>query len=873
MTAVHMRYRRLFRFSSRSDAEIERDIRDEVAFHLELRVRELIDEGANPEAARAEALRQFGDVGATAAYCQRMDEKGERQMRLRLRVDEFRQDLAYGIRMFRREPGTTAVALLTIALGIGATAVVFAVVHAALLAPLPFRDADRLVVARLSLPDYADMRDSVRAFEETGAWASNLYTLDDEQLLGGVVSPSVFTTLGVSPLIGRSITEADGDAQVVVLGYGLWQRRFGGDPRVVGRTIHLTGMAYTVIGVMPRRFQFPSGDFQLWAGMGHAMAQTPGQSQNRALRIFQAVCRLRRDVGIAQAQLELAALASRLQRVHPETNDGFSFELVSLRDRQVGGVRVALLVALGSVGCLLLIACANVANLVLARTTTRAQELAVRAALGAGRGRIARQLATEGLLLAGAGGAVGILLARWAMLAVPSLVGDHVPRIDEIALSVPVLLVVVAAMGTTAVLVGLAPVIHLAGIDIEPTLRGGGRGESQRAGTGRLRSALVVTQVGIAVVVLAGGLLLTHSLLRLLRVDTGVVPDRLLTFNVQFIQQPSPGARAAVAAQVLEAITAMPGVEAAGGATGLSPITAQRGTTFEVEGQSDAPVNDRSAYFIAASPSYFRALGTPIVAGREFASGDAAGALPVVVVSETLARRFFPSRSAVGRRLRLVNPDYAADWRTIVGVVRDVRYQGLDDGPRPIVYTPFAQTPFLWMYVHVRTAGDPMAILGSLRARIRNVDPRLTIASPRPMSALIAEASADPRFSAVVITAFATMAVLLAAIGLYGMVSFAVARRTREMAIQLALGASPGVLRWQVVRSALALSAAGLVAGLLGAVWVGRFLDALLFEVTPSDPLTLGAVAGILLAVTLLAAAVPASRATRIDPLQALRET
>jgi ABC-type antimicrobial peptide transport system permease subunit len=242
-------------------------------------------------------------------------------------------------------------------------------------------------------------------------------------------------------------------------------------------------------------------------------------------------------------------------------------------------------------------------------------------------------------------------------------------------------------------------------------------------------------------------------------------------------------------------------------------------------------------------------------------------------VSETLARRFFPSRSAVGRRLRLVNPDYAADWRTIVGVVRDVRYQGLDDGPRPIVYTPFAQTPFLWMYVHVRTSGDPMAILGSLRTGIRNVDPRLTIASPRPMSALIAEASADPRFSAVVITAFATMAVLLAAIGLYGVVSFAVARRTREMAIQLALGASPSVLWWQVVRSALALSAGGLVAGLLGAVWVGRFLDALLFEVTPSDPLTLGAVAGILLAVTLLAAAVPASRATRIDPLQALRET
>ena len=373
-------------------------------------------------------------------------------------------------------------------------------------------------------------------------------------------------------------------------------------------------------------------------------------------------------------------------------------------------------------------------------------------------------------------------------------------------------------------------------------------------------------------VVLAGGLLLTHSLLRLLRVDTGVVPDRLLTFNVQFIHHPSPAARATTAGSVLERIAMLPGVEAVGGATGLTPITAQRATTFEVDGQPDAPVSERGASFIAASPAYFHTLGTPIVAGREFASRDAAGAPLVAIISETLARRFFPSGQAIGRRLRLVNPEYAADWRTIVGVVRDVRYHGLDDGPRPIVYTPFPQTPFLWMYVHVRTVGDPMAIIGSLRASLKTVDPSLTVASPRPMISLLAEASADPRFSAAVISAFATVAVLLAAIGLYGVVSFAVVRRTREMAIQLALGASPQALRWQVIRRALALSAGGLIAGLVGALWLGRYLTALLFEVTPTDPLTLAAVAGILLAVTSIAAAIPAARATRIDPLQALRE-
>jgi putative ABC transport system permease protein len=868
-----VRFRRLFGFSTRSTAEIDRDIRDEVAFHLEHRIRELIDDGSSPEAARAEAHRQFGDVAATAASCRRMDTRGEAHMRRRLTVDELRQDLTYGIRMLQRQRGTTAVAFLTIALGIGATSLVFAVVHAALLAPLPYRDADRLAVTRLSLPDYADLRQSVRAFERTGVWASNLYTLDDEQVLGGVVSPSVFTTLGVSAFLGRTVADTDGDSPVVVLGYGLWQRRFGGDPRIVGRTIRLTGTAYTVIGVMPRRFQFPSSAFQLWAGMGFSMTQAAGQAQNRALRIFQAVGRLRPGVSIAEAQSELNVLAARLERVHPDTNAGTSFALVSLRDRQVGDVRVALLVALGAVGCLLLIACANVANLVLARTTTRAQELALRAALGAGRGRIARQLVTESVLLAGGGGILGILLARWGMLILPTVVADHVPRIDEVALSMPVLLVTLVAMAATALVVGLAPVAHLGTSDLEPSLRGGGRNDSLGAGSGRLRSALVVVQVGIAVVVLAGGLLLTHSLLRLLHVDTGVVPEHLLTFNVQLIHEPTAAARATTAARVLEAITALPGVQVAGGATGLAPITAQRGTTFEVEGQPDAAVNDRGAYFIAASPAYFGTLGTPVLAGREFTRGDAAGAPLVVVVSETLARRFFPAGNAVGRRLRLMNPDYPAEWRTIVGVVRDVRYQGLDDGPRPIVYTPFVQTPFLWMYVHVRTTGDPMALVGSLRATLKVVDQRLTLASPRPMSALIAEASADPRFSATVITAFAAVAVLLAAIGLHGVVSFAVVRRTREIAIQLALGASPRAVRWQVVRSALTLAAGGLAVGLVGAIWLGRFVQTLLFEVTPGDPLTLGAVAGILLVVTLVAAAVPAVRATRIDPLQALRES
>jgi predicted permease len=868
-----MTFRRLFRFSSRTNAEIERDIRDEMAFHLELRVRELVDAGSTPERAQAEAHRQFGDLAATRAYIRDLDTGKEMRMRWRLRAEELRQDLSYGIRMLARQPGLTTVAVLTIALGVAATAIVFAIVHATLLAPLPYPDANSLVVTRLSVPDYRDLRASARAFTSTGIWASNQYTLEDEQILGGVVSPSVFTTLGVLPAIGRTITEGDGDAAVAVLSHRLWERRFGGDPRVVGRTIRLTGLPYTVIGVMPRGFAFPSGEFQLWTAMEAAMAQARGQAENRALRIFQAIGRLRPGIEAAHARSELAALASRLQRLHPKTNAGVVFELVSLRERQVGSVRTALLVALAAVGCLLLIACANVANLVLARMTARSQELAVRAALGAGRGRIARQLVTESIVFAACGGAVGLVLARWGILVLPTLVGERIPRIEEVTLSVPVLLIAIGTIALTAVLVGLAPVVHLVASGLQPSLRGGGRGDAEARGGARLRSALVVVQIAIAVVVLAGGLLLTHSLVRLLSVDTGFVADRLLTFNVQLIHQATPGARAITAAAVLERLAALPGVEAVGAATGLAPITAQRGTTFEVEGQPDSSINDRSAYFIAASPAYFRALGTRVVAGREFAEGDAPGAPLVVVVSERLARRFFPDASAIGRRLRLVNPDYSSDWRTIVGVVRDVRYQGLDDGPRPIVYTPFAQTPFLWMYVHVRTVGDPMGPVGSVRAAVKAVDSRLTVASPRPMTALTAEASDDPRFRALMITTFAALAVLLAAIGLYGVVAFGVVRRTREIAIQLALGASPGAVRWQVVRGALALAAAGLVAGLLAAVWLGRLMEGLLFEVTPTDPVTLGAVAAILLSVTVIAAAVPAARATRIDPLQALRET
>ena len=866
------RLRRLFRFSSRTPRDIDTDVRDEIAFHLEMRVRELVERGWSADAARQEARRQFGDVATTAAYCRRLDADKETGMRFRRRLDELWQDIAYGARMLYRHPGHSAVALLTIALGIGATTLVFSVVHAVLLAPLPYADADRLMVVRLSLPDYADVR-ALDAFDDSGVYGSNLYTLDDdEQILGGVVSPGFFRTLALTPQVGRTIHESDGPAAVVVLGHSFWQRRFGADPHIVGRTIQLSGSAYTIVGVMPARFQFPSRAFQLWASMDSAVAQVPQQLQNRALRIFTAVGRLRPEVTRSQAQAQFSTLADRLAAMYPDTNKGVSLTLVSVRDRLVGDVRTALLVALGSVGCLLFIACANVASLTLARLTTRTQELAVRAAMGAGRWRIARQLVTESLLTAACGGALGVLLAWWGFRALPALVGDRVPRVDDIALSLPVLAVSITAIVLGGLLVAAVPVLHLSMTHIEPALRGSARSGGELRFGIRLRSALVVAQITVAVIVLSGALVLTRSFVRLLNVDAGFSSERLLAFHLLLIQQPTPGARTAMATRVLESISALPGVEAAGGATGLAPITAQRGTTFDVEGRPDAPIDQRRAYFIAASPGYFETLGTKLTSGREFAPGDSDGAPLVVVVSTTLARRFFSDGDAIGRRLRLVNPEYSDAWRTIVGVVADVRYQGLDDVEPPVVYTPFAQTPFPWVYVHVRTHGDPLALIAGIRSAVKSVEPRLAVANPQPMTELVAESSADPRFRTTLVSLFAFAAMLLAATGLHGVVSFGVARRVREIAIRLALGASVGSVRWRVIRQALVLALIGVSLGLLGALWTGGVLDGMLYETTPSDPLALATVATVLLAVAVVASAIPAWRATRIQPVEALRE-
>jgi putative ABC transport system permease protein len=518
----------------------------------------------------------------------------------------------------------------------------------------------------------------------------------------------------------------------------------------------------------------------------------------------------------------------------------------------------------------LLIACANVASLSLARTTARQREMAVRVALGAGRWRLVRQMLTESLVLAAIGGALGLLLAAWMIDSLVPLVADRLPRADSIALDSMVLLFTAAASAVTGAVFGLAPALQASRTNLNESLKEGGRGTAGSARGQRLRAGLVVAEIALALMAVTGAGLLLRSFSELMRVDAGFDPERLLTLNVQMIDRDGP-ARAHTASRILERLTALPGVVEAGGNTGLPPMTAQRGTRFEVDGRASANPDERFAFFMAASPGYFRALGSRLVSGRAFDERDRSGSQPVVIVSSGLARRVFGDEDPVGRRLKLVNREQSPEWRTIVGVVGNIRYNGLDDGYESAIYTPFSQTPFLWTYLMIRTAGDPAAMAGSVKAAIREVDAALSPAAVRPMTELVADSVAQPRVNATMVGIFAALALLLAAAGVHGLLSYSVEQRRHEIGVRVALGAKPRDVVRVVLGQTLRLAVAGVGLGLLGAYAFGRVMSGLLFEVSATDPATLAAVSGLLALVALAASYIPARGAMRVDPMAALR--
>jgi putative ABC transport system permease protein len=781
-------------------------------------------------------------------------------------------DLKFALRAFLKTPGFTAVAVLTLALGIGATTAIFSVVHAVLLRPLPYPNAERLAVARLSMPDYKDLRASVSSFEATAVWATNLYNLrtqpgaDTQQVLGGVISRELLPLLGVDPVLGRNFTAEDERGETVILGYGLWQSRFGGDPSVLGRAIELSGTSYTVIGIAPSWFSFPSSEFQLWAPIGLMETKASAQAANRGLRIMNALALLKPGVTLQAARGEVAALSAVLARTYPATNESVTIELQPLYDRIIGRAGDRLGVVLATVGLLLLIACANVANLMLARTTTRERELAIRTALGAARSRLVRQILTESLVLATAGGMLGLLVASWGVEALPSLLAGRLPRAETIGVDGTVLTFALLATMLTAVCFGVAPALHASGGPLA-SLKEGGRSLGGGPRGRRVRHAIAVAEVALAVMVMVGAALLVRSFLALTARDPGFDANGLISFNVQFVARPDPEWRARSAEQVLERVSAVPGVTAAGGATGFPPVTAQRGTRFEVEGRVLRP-EEASSYFIAATPGYFTATRTPVRAGRAFERTDSAGAPLVVLINEELASSLFPNEDPIGKRLRLVNPEHSNAWRTIVGVVGNVKYRGLEEGAVQTVYTPFAQTPFMWLYFMVR-ADAP--VTAAIRAAVPAADAALTAGNVRLMNEVVAGTVTEPRFQTLLVASFAGLALVLAAIGIYGVIAYSVAQRTQEIGIRVALGAAAADVVTLVVREGVLMAAAGVAIGLAGAAFLSRLLSSMLVDVAPRDPLAFGAAALLLLTVAVAASYLPARRALRVDPMTALR--
>ena len=864
--------RRFFRFPL--PGQVDQDVDLELQFHLDMRTQELIDEGLAPAVARAEALRRFGDLSHVRQTCREIGTQREREMRRSEILADLRQDIAYALRQMAKAPAFTAIAVLTLALGIGATTAIFSIVDAVVLRPLPYPEADRLV--RLwetnphsndfssSDPDYLDWVAENRTLAQMAAIRDTSLSLvgDGEpvRLNGAAVTASLFPLLGAKAALGRTFRADEdrpgGATQVAVLSHGLWQRRFGSDPGVVGRNLRLEGRSYTVIGVMPARFAFPEGA-ELWIPLA------PDPDGDRSDKWLDVVARLKPGISLATARADLAGVARRIAGRYPEYRD-WGVRMVTFPEWIVGPrFTQMVLVLLSAVGLLLLMGCANVSNLLLARATVRGREMGLRAALGAGRARLIRQLLTESVLLAGCGAAVGLAGAWWAVRLLRLLGPGYVPRLSEVSLDGRALAFTLLTALATGLLFGLAPAVQTSRADLHALLQQGGRAA---LGAGRrLRDALVVGELAMAMMLLIGAGLMIGSFLRLQRVDTGFESDGVLAVTLELPESYPDERRPAFFQEVSERIAGLPGVVSVG-ATNAAPFAPFRpNITFAVEGREQRQGEFQSADWRSVTPGFFRALGVPVLRGRPLSATDVDGAPEVVVVSEEMADRLWPGEDPIGKRILWGGPEGRP--QTVVGVARNIRDVKLEEDPRQVIFLPYGQAPWPQMTLLVKTAGDPAGLGAAIRREIQAVDRELPVPEVQPLARNLETAAfAGPRFGMLLLGLFAAVALALAATGIYGIMVFAVTQRTREIGIRLALGARPWSVVRMIVRRGLLLTLIGVGLGWGGALALTRFLASLLFGTAPTEVAIFAAVALLLGGVATAATYLPARRAAEIDP-------
>jgi putative ABC transport system permease protein len=859
----------------------DRELEEEMRLHRELKEKELVADGVEAGEARHATNRQFGNA-------MNLRERGQEAWGWRW-LEEGLRDARFSLRMCVKSPGFSLGAILILGLGIGLSTAIFSVVNLVLLRPLPYREADRLVSVwgydrpkgfdtdLVSYPDFMDWKNQNHVFESMAASTDAMYTMtgagEPAAIIGYQFSPDFFDALGVGPALGRTFLPDEiepGKNRVVVLSHRLWKERFGGDQSIAGRSVRLDGEAYTIVGVMPPSFQYPSS-VELWT----PLTIRNEFAKDRGARFLRVMARRNPGVTLEQARTEMSTIASRLQSEYPNTNKDQGINLIDLRTLTTGDIRPALLILLSGVSLVLLIACANIANLLLLRGVARRKEMAIRAALGGSRLRMARQLLAENILLGLTGGMVGVALAYRSADALvgmfPAAIANlSIPQVEHIPIDGWVLGFALLASLITAVVFGLLPALEASRTSPNEFLQEGGRGETGSSQRRRLRNALVISEIAVSLILLAGAGLMIKSFRYLISGDLGFRPDHVLSLRILMpeYKYKSDAQRLAFGNEVVARMGALPGAESAGAVTFL-PLSGWWGERQVSKAPAEGATPESStAMWSSVTPDYFRVLGIPLREGRYFTPQDDAGNTPVAILSAKLARELWPKEDAVGK---LVSVQGWKAPRQVAGVVGEIRNFGLAAEQKPEVYVPFAQAPSPLMCVAIRTAREPANLASAAQSAVWSVDKEQAVSFVMSIGQLAAESLAPQRASMILLVIFAGMAVLLTVIGIYGVISYSARERTREIGIRMALGAEPRAILRMVMSEGLTLTAFGLGIGLTGALALTRFLGSILYGVRPGDPMTFVEVASVLTAVAALASFVPARRATRVDPMVALR--